>query len=285
MKPELSILVLAKDEAARLPRFFESLRPLALRHEVLLVDTGSRDATVALAKKAGTRVLKARWEGFATTRNKAFRSCRAPWILVLDADENPDPGLLSCVERAVRLEPAGLWSVNRLNYFLEEPILHGGWHPDRQLRLFPRGAARFNERLVHEGLESLDPKVRVRRLDGLLHHHSYPDLGGYLARMNRYTTLQAQELFRRKGARPALAVARMVVDPPLTFLKMYVLKRGFLDGGIGLALAILSASSTFWKYAKWWHHSWEAGGGRPGLPWPLRPGAKAPVLGRPEEYL
>jgi len=156
------------------------------------------------------------------------------------------------------LEPKGLWSVNRLNYFLGTPVRHGGWSPDRHLRLFPKGAAIFNARLVHEGMEATQAGAVVRPLDGRLHHHSYPDLSGYLQRMNRYTSLQAEELLQGKGARPSLALARMLADPPLTFLKMYVLRRGFMDGGLGLNLALLSASSTFWKYAKWWHRSWMA---------------------------
>ena len=284
MTPQLSIVVLSKDEEARLPAFFKALRPLRLAHEVLVVDSGSRDRSVALAKAAKARVLRRPWKGFAETRNLAFKDCRAPFILVLDADENPDPALLAAIERAVTLEPAGLWSVNRLNYFLGEPVRHGGWHPDRHLRLFPKGAAAFNGRLVHEGMEPLDPRARVRPLDGLLHHHSYPDLSGYLARLNRYTSLQAQELFKRRGARPGAALLRAVADPPLTFLKMYLLKAGFLDGGPGLALALLSASSTFWKYAKWWHLGWTARGGEAGTPWPLRPGAQLPGLGEEAEY-
>jgi len=267
-----------------MPAFFGSLKPLGLPHEVVIVDSGSRDRTAAVARKAGARVLRVPWEGFAATRNRAFGSCRADWILVLDADENPDSGLLASVERAVLLEPPAVWSVNRLNYFLGKPIRHGGWHPDRHLRLFRKGSAAFNERLVHEGLEAAKG-VAVRRLDGLLHHHSYPDLDGYLSRLNRYTSLQADELFRRKGASPATAVARMLVDPPLTAFKMYVLKLGLLDGGEGAALALLSATSTFWKYAKWWHRSFSALGGAPGRPWPLEPGAEAPELGEPGEYL
>ncbi|HXC63851.1 MAG TPA: glycosyltransferase family 2 protein [bacterium] len=284
MKPELSIVVLVKDEEARLPRFFEALRPLKLRHEVLVVDSGSRDRSASLARAAGARVLRRPWAGFAATRNRAFKDCRAPWILVLDADENPDGSLLAAVERAVRLEPPCLWRVNRLNYFLGDPVRHGGWFPDRHLRLFPKGAAEFEERSVHEGMRPLDASLALRKLDGLLHHHSYPDLAGYMARLNRYTTLQAQELFERKGARPATAVLRMATDPGLTFLKMYGLKLGVLDGGLGLVVAVLSASSTFWKYAKWWQLSWRARGGEAGVPWPLRPGAPAPLLGAPEEY-
>jgi glycosyltransferase involved in cell wall biosynthesis len=250
-KPKLSILVLVKDEAPRLPRFFAALKPLGLPHEVLLVDSGSRDGSRALGARLGGRVLRARWEGFSTTRNRAFASCKADWILVLDADENPEPALLAAIERALTLEPPGPWSVNRLSNFLGQAVRHSGWHPDRHLRLFPKGSARFNDRLVHEGMESLVPGAKVRHLDGILRHDSYPDLDSYLARMNRYSTLQAEELLRRKGARPWTAGIRMFADPPLTFLKMYVLKRGFLDGSTGLVLALLSGSSTFWKYAKW----------------------------------
>jgi (heptosyl)LPS beta-1,4-glucosyltransferase len=284
MKPQLSVVVLCKDEAARLPRFFEALKTFRLRYEVLLVDSGSRDASVALARRAGARVLRRPWQGFAVTRNRAFKDCRADWILVLDADENPDPALLAAVERAVSLEPRALWRVNRLNYFLGTPIRHGGWHPDRQLRLFPKGSARFNGRLVHEGLEPVEKGLQVRDLDGLLHHHSYPDLESYLRRLNRYTSLQAEELFKRKGVRPATALLRLAVDPALTFFKMYFLKAGFLDGGPGLVLALLSASSTFWKYAKWWLLGFRARGGQAGTPWPLREGVRLPPLGRPEDY-
>jgi len=223
----------------------------------VVADTGSRDDSRELSARAGARVIRARWQGFAATRNRAFAACRADWILVLDADENPDPGLLGSIERAVTLEPAGLWSMNRLNYFLGRPVLHSGWFPDRHIRLFPKGRARFNDRLVHEGIESVPPGAKARRLDGILRHHSYPSLDGYLQRMNRYTSLQAQELFTRRGPRPLVAGLRMGVDPPLTFLKMYVLKCGFLDGGLGFILALLSGSSTFWKYAKWWRLSLE----------------------------
>jgi (heptosyl)LPS beta-1,4-glucosyltransferase len=284
MKPQLSILVLAKDEEARLPRFFASLRAFKLPHEVVLVDSGSGDRTVALARRFGARVLRRPWKGFAATRNLAVKDCKAPWVLCLDADENPDGPLCRAIQRAVTLEPQGLWSVNRLNYFLGSPVRHGGWYPDRHLRLFPKGRAWFNERLVHEGMEAAEAGAPVRCLEGLLHHYSYPDLSGYLARLNRYTSLQAEELFQRRGARPKTAALRLLLDPPLTFLKMFVLKAGFLDGSLGLNLALLSASSTFWKYAKWWHRSWTAQGGRLSEPWPLRLGKRPAVLGQAEEY-
>jgi glycosyltransferase involved in cell wall biosynthesis len=269
-KPELSIVVITRDEAARMPAFFKALERLELRSEVIVLDSRSKDATLAIAKAKGAKVFQVRWKGFAATKNAGFAKAKADWILSLDADENPDKELLRSLAETVRKnrKDRDVYSVNRLNYFLGRPVWRGGWHPDRQLRLFRKGTARFDERLVHEGLEPLTGAV-TGRLDGLLHHHSYPDLGGYLSRLNRYTSLQAREIFNKRGARPAWAALRMLADPPLTFFKMYVLKLGVLEGRRGLALAQLSASSTFWKYAKYWHLSWKAKGGSAGDPWVL----------------
>ncbi|MES2201539.1 MAG: glycosyltransferase family 2 protein [candidate division FCPU426 bacterium] len=270
IRPELSVLLIAKDEAPRLAAFFGSLKGLGLRYEVLLLDSGSSDDTVAIAKSYGARVLKVPWQGFAETKNRGFKACKAPWILSLDADENPDKEMLSALGSELRRPhpAADAFSLNRLNYFLKKPVWRGGWHPDRQIRLFKKGAARFNQRLVHEGMV-VEPGMRVGRLEGLLHHHSYPHLSGYLDRMNRYTTLQAEELFQKRGPRPAQAALRMLADPPLTFLKMYVMKAAYIEGKNGLFLSLLSSSSVFWKYAKYWHRSWEARGGKAGDPWIL----------------
>jgi glycosyltransferase involved in cell wall biosynthesis len=214
-------------------------------------------------------VRQVAWKGFAATKNAGFKLCRADWILSLDADENPDRELLRSVAAIVRKGEAGAFALNRLNYFLGRPVWRGGWHPDWQIRLFKKGCARFDARPVHEGMRP-EPGVRAGRARGVLHHHSYPDLAGYFRRLNRYTTLQAGELMARKGARPRLAALRMLADPPLAFLKIYAFKLGFLEGRRGFALAALSASSTFWKYAKWWHLSWAARGGGAGRPWVLK---------------
>lgn len=265
-RPRLSILLLARDEAARLPIFFRALKPLRAAYEVVLLENGSRDGTPSLAKKLGARVVRTPWRGYGATKNAGQAQCRAPWVWSLDADENPDAELLRGVEAALD-GPLAVHSVNRLNYFLGQPVRHGGWSPDWHPRLFPKGKAAFDLRPVHEGLRASDRALPALRLPGTLHHHSYPDLDSYMKRLNRYTSLQAQELFERKGARPGLALTRAVCDAPLTFLKMFVLKRGFMDGTMGLHLAALSASSTFWKHAKWWHLSYRAQGGSAGRPW------------------
>jgi glycosyltransferase involved in cell wall biosynthesis len=269
MKPEISILLITRNEAPRLPAFFAALKALELRHEILVLDSRSTDGTAEIARAHGAKVWQVQWKGFAATKNAGFKKCAADWILSLDADENPHQELLRSITETVRAGKAGAFEVNRLNYFLGRPIWRSGWHPDWQIRLLKKGSARFNERLVHEGMEAVGG-APVGRVQGLLHHHSYVDLEAYLSRLNRYTSLQAQELMHKKGARPMLALARLLVDPLLTFFKMYLLKLGFLEGLRGFALAVLSASSTFWKYAKWWHASWEAKGGRAEEPWILR---------------
>lgn len=270
LKPALSILLIARDEEARLDAFFAALKNLTLPYEVVMVEQGSRDATAALGRKHGARVVRLPWQGFAATKNKGITLCRAPWILSLDADENPGPELCRSVEAALRHPISEGYETGRLNYFLGKPLRHGGWYPDWQMRLFRRGSARFNDRLVHEGMQLLPGHGGPARLKGDLHHFSYPSLTSYMERLNRYTSLQAQELMLRNGPRPFRAAARMVADPPLTFLKMLGLKAGFLDGAEGWMIAALSASSTFWKYAKWWHSSWKAEGGAAGPPWVLK---------------
>ncbi len=266
VRPRLSILLLARDEAARLPAFFAALKSLRVPYEIVLLENQSVDGTPTLARRLGARVISVRWKGYGATKNAGQARCRAPWIWSLDADENPDIPMLRGVEAALESSPA-VYSVNRLNYFLGEPVRHGGWSPDWHPRLFPKGKALFDLRPVHEGLRVTDQALPLLRLPGVLHHDSYPNLDAYMIRLNRYTGLQARELFERHGARPGLALLRAVFDAPFTFLKMFVLKRGFLDGSLGLYLAILSASSTFWKHAKWWHLSFRARGGRAGAPW------------------
>ncbi len=264
-KPLLSILVAAKDEESRLPALFDSLRHLKIPHEVVLLDSGSSDSTFSLARRRGARARRVAWRGYSATKNAGIALCRAQWVLSLDADEALTPELASSVEAALGAGEFRAYRLCRLNHFLGRAMRHGGWYPDWQSRLFRRGAARFDGRRVHEALDA--GSAPVGRLKGDLLHFSYSDIRGYFERLNRYTSLQAEELLESRGARPWAAAARMLADPPLVMLKMVALKRGFLDGAHGWVLAALSASAAFWKHAKWWQRSWEARGGRPGEPW------------------
>lgn len=261
---------MAGSEPPSLTGFFDALKPLRVRHEVVLLDTGHSNAQSVLARSRGARVLRVEWKGLPETRRSAFSRCRGDWIWVLDGDERPDGALLAAVERALTREAPGPWTLRRVHYFLGRPMLHGEWRPDEPLRLFPRGWGRKDRRAGGPALPSAHAEPGFRRLEGLLRHERAPDISAYLRRLNRVSSRRAEALFQRYGARPGLAVAGMLLLPPTAFLARYGFQLGFLDGEAGLSLGLLSASATFWSYAKWWHRSWTSQGGSAGVPWPLR---------------
>lgn len=136
------------------------------------------------------------------------------------------------------------YAVNRLSYFLGRPVRHSGWHPDYVLRLFKKGRGQFSNRLVHEGVEL---NGAASKLEGLLYHYSYENLDQYIEKLNIYSRLNAEEMYKngRKWH-----FRDLIVHPAATFVKMYILKAGFLDGVNGFLLAILSSYHVFVKYAK-----------------------------------
>ena len=163
----------------------------------------------------------------------------------MDSDERISPQLAeSIIEKIDHDSACDGYLVNRLTYFLGKPVRHSGWFPDYVLRLFKRNKGKFSDRLVHEKVE-VDGSVG--RLDGLLYHYSYRNLHQYIEKMNDYTSMNAKGTFRR-GRRAGLF--DLFLHPWSTFVKMYLLKAGFLDGVNGFILAVLSSYHVFVKYAK-----------------------------------
>jgi glycosyltransferase involved in cell wall biosynthesis len=212
--------------------------------EVLVVDSGSQDGTVALAEAHGARVLRRDWQGFGRQKQLAVGEARHDWVLCLDADERVTPAL----ERSIRAALAGgrfkAWRMARRNRFLGAWLSHGEGYPDWSLRLFHRAHASWSNDEVHETVLTT---AEVGRLDGDLLHDSAEDVATYLAKQNRYTTLHAQAL-HRQGVRAGYAM--LFVNPLVRFLKFYVFKLGFLDGGPGFAHVVVGCSNTFHKYLK-----------------------------------
>jgi len=150
------------------------------------VDSGSRDATVEIARKTGALVFAEPWKGFAAQKNSAIAHASSEWVLSLDADEEVSPELTREIQALLAGEPSfSVYRVPRLNHFLGSPLRHGGYWPDPKLRLFRSGAARFAERAVHETMETALP---VGTLKGALIHHCYPTLDEYIEHMNRYSS-------------------------------------------------------------------------------------------------
>lgn len=250
MRRSLSVAIITLNEEANLPR---TLASIAWADQIVVVDAGSTDQTVDVAWSAGAQVFPELWKGFAAQKNSAISHCTGDWILSLDADEEVSSALSAEIQTLLADDPAcDAYSLPRHNFFLGRPLRHGGFYPDRKLRLFRRGAARFPERAVHETLAC---SGKVGQVQNHLLHHAYPTLTSYIDHMNRYSTLGAEILVQRgRRSRGFAAFAwNVVAAPRLNFLYNYVLRLGFLDGREGLLMHLYHANYTSWKYAKAWH--------------------------------
>jgi len=251
MPKTLSVALITRNEAANLPRTLASVR---WAQEIVIVDSGSTDATVAIARDAAARVFEEPWKGFAAQKNSAIAHTTGDWILSLDADEEVSPELTQEIQALLAGEPAfSAWRIPRLNHFLGVPLRHGGYWPDPKLRLFRRGAAQFAARPVHETMQIIgEPAGPIGQLKGHLIHHCYPTLTDYLEHMNRYSSIAAESLVasgRARSSWPWLAW-NALLNPAATFLYNYVFRLGFLDGRAGLLQHINHSFYITWKYAK-----------------------------------
>ncbi len=240
----LSVVVVARDAERDVARCLRSVRGLA---DVLVADTGSHDATAAVAEREGARVVRLSWDGWVETRNRAITQARHRFVLSLDADEWLTPKLRREIEREMAAPRADAYRIDRRTAFCGA-FLRRTWTPDRPVRLFRRDIGRFEGGRVHESVR-LVPGARVARLRGAIEHLSYRSLEDYLARLDRYTTLAAGSLDDR-GAR--FSLARLVLSPPATFLRLYVLRGGFADGVRGFVASAGSAFYVLAKHAKHW---------------------------------
>ncbi len=249
----LSVVLITCNEEANLARTLNSVAPLIRggAGEIIVVDSGSTDRTIPIAQSLGAVVLQEAWKGFAGQKNFALDQASGDWILSLDADEELSPEAQGFLQRFLARpafgQPGGV-RFNRRNYFLGRWIRHGGFYPDKKLRLFRKGNGRFEDRLVHEDL-ALTPGLRVEDSGVDLVHHAYPTLAGYIEHMNHYSSLGA-EMAVGQGRRSGLS--DLVLRPVATFFYNYFLRLGFLDGRKGLLLHLNHAAYVFWKYAKVW---------------------------------
>jgi glycosyltransferase involved in cell wall biosynthesis len=257
MPHSLSVALITYNEAANLPR---TLASVGWAQEIVVVDSGSTDATLDIARKVGARVIEEPWKGFAAQKNSAIAHCSGDWILSLDADEELSAELAREIQSLLAGEPEfRAYQLLRLNHFLGAPLRHGGYWPDSKLRLFRRGAARFPERAVHESMQADGPVGQLTT--GHLIHHCYPTLAEYIEHIDRYSTLAAESLVAqgRAGSSWGWLVWNAVLNPAATFLYNYVFRLGFIDGRAGLLQHLNHSVYIHWKYAK----AWEAArGGR-----------------------
>jgi glycosyltransferase involved in cell wall biosynthesis len=240
----ISVLVTTYNEEEMLP---ECLDSVSWADERLVVDSGSTDRTVEIARERGARVLEHPYESPARQKNWAIPQCRHTWVVILDGDETVPAQLSEEIQRVVREGPRsdGYW-IRRENVFLGKVMRHGGWESDRVIRLIHRDRARYDDRLVHEEIDLPEPLPTLREP---MRHHTFRSFDQYWPKVERYASWGAQEAWRKGKRTGPLGVWGHAVG---RFIRMFILKRGFLDGGHGLVLALFSTFTTFLKYARLW---------------------------------
>ena len=253
MSPDRSPITLAlitKNEAANLAACLDSAKPLGC--PVVIIDSGSTDGTAAVAARYGAAFhIFPDWPGYGAQRNRAHPYIQTDWVLWLDADERLTPELCRSIAQAVaRTDADGktAFAFNRLTNTFGAFIRHSGWYPDWVVRLYPAAHARYSDDLLHEKV-LLPAGCRTERLQGDCLHYTYTTLEQFLHKQNLYGKIWTQQR-SREGRRSGLAAA--FLHGVGSFVKMYLLKAGFLDGRHGLLLAVLSAQSAFNKYAALW---------------------------------
>jgi glycosyltransferase involved in cell wall biosynthesis len=239
---KISVAIITKNEEANIRGCLESVR---WADDIVVVDSGSTDQTLRICGEFPVRVFGEDWKGFARQKNSAIAKTRHEWILSLDADERVTEKLKEEIARTLDSGPLpNGYFLARRNYFLGKWIKHCGWYPDHNLRLFRKGRGFFEEREVHE---KATVQGRVGYLQEPLEHHTYRTVSDFLLRLDRYSSLAAREM-RREGRR--FRYSDWLFRPPFTFLQMYVLRAGFLEGYFGFLLSALYSYYTFAKYSK-----------------------------------
>ncbi len=240
-RARLSAVLITRDAAAQLE---ECLASVAFADEILVVDSGSKDETRAIAARHGARLIEKDWIGYGGQRQYAVDQAKHDWVLCVDADERVTPQLAASIQRALGDPVSPVYRMARRNRFLGRWLAHGEGYPDWSLRLFNRNSARWSDDPVHEKVLFA---VTPGRLDGDLLHDSADGLANYLDRQNRHTSLAAQQLFEREQSG---GVLQLLFSPAVRFIKFYVLRLGFLDGLPGLVHISIGCINSYLKYAK-----------------------------------
>lgn len=250
----LSVTIITRNEQDNLARALESVR---WADEILVVDCGSTDETVAIARAFGARVSTRDWPGYVAQKNHAADLASHDWILSLDADECVSEALGDEIRTLLNEEPAAAgYRIPRVSFYLGRWIRTTTWYPDHQLRLYDRRRGRWHGRHVHEGVKvEGEPGV----LTGELEHYSYGSISEHLERMNLYAGLAARGLHEDGGM---ASIGRLALAPPLAFVTNYVLRGGYRDGRAGFIVSALNSFYVFLKFARLWELQQGAGDAR-----------------------
>jgi len=239
---KISVIVITKDEEKNIT---DCLKSVEWADEIIVVDAVSSDKTVELAKRFTDKVFTKEWEGYVPQKKYALSLAGNQWVLSLDADERITPTLKNEISN---INPGGIagYKIRRRNFLLDKEITSCGWGNDYQLRLFLKGKTDLTDRLVHEGF-TVDGKVA--RLENPMLHYTFSSFSDYLNKINYYTSLKAEELFKKNKKVTGWTIFSHTFS---AFFLFFINKRGFKDGVYGLIISLLHSVSTMMNYIKLW---------------------------------
>ncbi|MES2614642.1 MAG: glycosyltransferase family 2 protein [Bdellovibrionota bacterium] len=245
---KLSVILITKNEEKNIVRCLESV---AFANEVILVDTESTDKTCDLARQfKNVKIVQAQWFGFVENKKIALQHTSNEWVFWIDADEVAPENLQQEWEKVIAsafFHEIGAIDLPRKTFFLGHWVKHSGWYPNRTVRFFHKSRAGFSENILHESI-CVKEGYKVAHFKTDLLHYSYTSLYQYFDKMNRYGMAGAQEIARKKKM---FFLPQLFFQPLWTFIRFYFLKKGFLDGRIGIIVCVGAAFSNFIKYANY----------------------------------
>lgn len=243
--PEISAVIITHNEERNIGRCLDSLKGLA--DEIVVVDSGSTDNTEQICKGAGARFFFHAWAGYIEQKNYANSLARHNFILSIDADEALSGMLRDSITEVKRSGGHDAYEMNRMTNYCGKWIRHGGWYPDRKMRLFNKEKFEWGGEVIHERLVGKDRQATVGYLRGDLYHYSYYSIAEHYTQANHFTDMTAA-LAVAKGKKAG--IIKLLLSPAIKFTRDYFLKGGFFDGYYGYVVCRISAQATFMKYAK-----------------------------------
>lgn len=244
MENSISAVIITLNEEKNIARCLESLQGVA--DEILILDSGSTDKTEHICYSYGAIFAAQSWLGYGAQKNAVMALAKGPYILSLDADEALSPELHKAITTIKQGKMADAYQVKRLTNYCGQWIYHCGWYPDRKIRLWKKGKAQWTTPCVHETVV-VQTGLAVKNLSGDLLHYSYYTLTEHVAVANKYTSLIAEEYAHRCKK---VTLLKLYLNPVFSFFRDYFLRLGLLDGYYGFVICLVSAFSTFLKYAK-----------------------------------
>ena len=238
----ISAVVIAKNEEKNIGNCVEALSKVT--DDIIVLDSGSTDRTVEIAESFGAHVVHVKWQGYGPTKNLAIEHVKYPWILSIDADEVLSQELIEEI-KLLGLTPKNIYAINILTNYCGKWIYHSGWYPSYKKRLYHSGFVKWDEREVHENLSWSDREIKVVRLKNKLLHYSYPTAADHFRKTDAYAKLGAEHLVK---SGKNVSLVKKVFGPGFRFFRMYILKRGFLDGKAGFLLALRESAMVRKRY-------------------------------------